>query len=121
MMVALINSPDVSERVREHHYDDAEDWHANEAETSLMLALKPDMVREEKIIDADDADRTIDCVFSHPVNRTSTNGVTGKPSLASKEKGQQLFGWMVEDLSDLVRKGLKELPPLPHSYFDKII
>lgn len=120
IMVALINSPDVSDRVRQHHYHDAEDWHANEAETSLMLALKPDMVIKEKICDADDDDRTEDCVFAHPVNRTSTNGVTGKPSLASKEKGQQLFSWMVEDLSDLVRKGLKETPPLPHSYFKKV-
>jgi len=120
MMVAVINSPDVSERVRKHHYQDAEDWHANEAETSLMLALKPEMVIEEKICDADDEDRTEDCVFSHPVNRTSINGVTGKPSLASKEKGQKLFNWMVEDLSNLVRKGLKETPPLPHSYFEKI-
>ena len=85
IMVALINSPDVSDRVRQHHYHDTED-----------------------------------CVFAHPVNRTSTNGVTGKPSLASKEKGQQLFSWMVEDLSDLVRKGLKETPPLPHSYFKKV-
>ena len=119
MMVAVINSPDVSERVRKHHYQDAEDWHANEAETSLMLALKPEMVIEEKICDADDEDRTENCVFAHPVNRTSSNGVTGKPSLASKEKGQQLFSWMVEDLSDLVRKGLKETPPLPHSYFEK--
>lgn len=120
MMIALINSPDVSERVRQHHYHDAEDWHANEAETSLMMALKPDMVIKEEICDADDVDRTEDCVFAYPVNRTSSNGVTGKPSLASKEKGQQLFSWMVEDLSNLVRKGLKETPPLPHSYFEKI-
>jgi len=120
MMIALINTPEVSERVRQRHYHDGDDWHANEAETSLMLALKPDMVIEEKIIDADDEDRTDDCVFSHPVNRTSSNGVTGKPSLASKEKGQRLFSWMVEDLSDLVRKGLKEKPPLPNSYFEKV-
>jgi creatinine amidohydrolase len=59
-------------------------------------------------------------VFSHPVNRTSRNGVTGKPSLASKAKGQQLFGWMVEDLSALVRKGMQEQSPLPHSYSEKV-
>jgi len=120
MMIALINSPDVSERVRQQHYHDAEDWHANEAETSLMLGLKPDMVVKEKVCDADDHDRTEDCVFAHPVNRTSSNGVTGKPSLASKEKGELLFSWMVEDLSDIVHKGLREKPPLPHSYFEKI-
>jgi len=64
-----------------------------------MMAVSPEMVIEEKIAEADDEDSTIDCVFSHPVNRTSKNGVTGKPSLASKDKGEELFGWMVEDLS----------------------
>jgi creatinine amidohydrolase len=120
IMVSLINSPEISERVRQQHFSDGEDWHANDAETSLMLALSPGMLLTEKITTADDPDRTGDCVFSHPVNRTSTNGVTGLPSLASKAKGEQLFAWMVEDLSALVRKGLKETPPLAHSYFDKI-
>ena len=120
LMVALINSPDVSERVHERHFHDGDDWHANEAETSLMMALKPDMVIEEKISIADDEDRTGDCVFAHPVNRTSLNGVTGKPSLASVEKGEELFSWMVDDLSSLIRKGLQEEPPLAYSYFEKV-
>ena len=120
MMVALINTPEISERVKQHHYHDADDWHANEAETSLMMALKPDMVIEEKIEESDDEDRTVDCVFSHPVNRTSKNGVTGKPSLASKEKGEELFAWMVSDLSELVLKGCKETAPLSQSYFEKV-
>lgn len=120
IMVTVINSPTISERVRRHHFSDGEDWHANEAETSLMLALSPAMVVAEKIATADDPDRTAGCVFSHPVNRTSSNGVTGKPSLASKAKGEKLFAWMVEDLSELVRKGLIETPPLAHSYFDRI-
>jgi creatinine amidohydrolase len=46
--------------------------------------------------------------------------VTGRPSLASKEKGEQLFSWMVEDLGALIRKGMLEEPPLPHSYHEKI-
>lgn len=121
LMIALINSFEVSQRVREKHYHDGEDWHANDAETSLMLALKPDMVIEDKMMDVDDEDRTEDCVFSHPVNRTSKNGITGKPSLASKGKGEELFNWMVKDLSDLVVKGIKEEAPLPYSYFEKVI
>ena len=119
-MVAVINSASISKRVREQHFHDADDWHANDAETSLMIALKPDMVREELIADSDDPDRTTDCVFSHPVNRTSINGVTGTPSLASKEKGEQLFSWMVQDLSALVRKGMEEEPPLKSSYSESI-
>ncbi|CAN8141741.1 creatinine amidohydrolase [uncultured Thiomicrorhabdus sp.] len=116
LMVALINSATVSERVKQRHFEDAEDWHANEAETSLMMALAPQVVRQEKLADSDDPDRTENCVFSHPVNRTSANGVTGKPSLATVNKGEELFEWMREDLAETIRAGLKEQPPLPHSY-----
>lgn len=120
MMVALINSASISDRVKEAHFHDADDWHANDAETALMMAISPEMVRPEKITASDDPDRTEDCVFSHPVNRTSANGVTGSPSLATREKGEKLFQWMVEDLVGLIEKGNREQPPLPHSYFEKV-
>jgi creatinine amidohydrolase len=81
-----------------------------------MMALAPQIVRQEKLADSDDPDRTENCVFSHPVNRTSANGVTGKPSLATVDKGEELFEWMREDLAETIRAGLKEQPPLPHSY-----
>jgi creatinine amidohydrolase len=119
MMVALFNSGTLSARVRKAHFADAEDWHANDAETSLMLAIAPAYVRPEKIPATDDPDRTTGCVFAHPVNRTSVNGVTGSPSLATAEKGRLWFDWMVEDLSALIRRGMTETPPLDHSYFSK--
>ncbi|HPH06151.1 MAG TPA: creatininase family protein [Methylotenera sp.] len=117
MMVSLINSAHISERVRQFHHADGDDWHANDAETSLMLATAPHMVRSELLNIADDPDRTEGLVFSHPVNRTSTNGVTGTPSISSAEKGDAWFQWMVEDLSKLIQQGLKETPPLENSYF----
>lgn len=118
MMVAVFNSATISPRVREFHFADGDDWHANDAETSLMLAMAPHMVREARLAGADDPDRTDGLVFAHPVNRTSRNGVTGKPSLANAQKGELWFRWMVEDLSQLVRRGLVEEPPLPFSYFE---
>ncbi len=120
MMVALINTPQISDRVKKEHFHDAEDWHANDAETSLMMAIDEAMVRPDKCEDSDDEDRTIDSVFSHPVNRTSSNGVTGNPSLSTKEKGEELFQWMVEDFCELINKGIKEKPPLNASYFEKV-
>lgn len=120
LMVALVNSATVSERVRAAHFADADDWHANAAETALMLALAPRLVRPERIAQADDPDRTEGLVFAHPVNRTSRNGVTGRPSEASEAGGEELFGWMVEDLCALVQRGLAETPPLPHSYDARI-
>lgn len=118
LMVALFNSATISARVREFHFADGDDWHANDAETSLMLATAPFMVRPERLAEADDPDRTDGLVFSHPVNRTSLNGVTGTPSRADSDKGRQWFAWMVEDLSALIRRGLTEQPPLDFSYFD---
>lgn len=117
LMVAIFNSATVSERVRNAHFADGDDWHANDAETSLMMAVAPEMVLPSEVENADDPDRTAGLVFAHPVNRTSLNGVTGKPSLATPEKGQQLFQWMVEDLAALIEQGLQEQPPLAHSYF----
>jgi creatinine amidohydrolase len=116
LMVAVINTATISERVRQAHFADAEDWHANAAETALMLAVAPEIVREELISTSDDPDRTGDLVFAHPVNRTSENGVTGKPSLAKVEDGQRLFSWMIEDLSQIIEKGKREAPPLDRPY-----
>ena len=117
LMIALVNTAQISDRVRASHCSDGDDWHANRAETALMMSVAPEIVRSEAIKDADDPDRTEGLVFSHPVNRTSTNGVTGKPSLATQAEGAELFSWMVEDLARLVEKGQSETPPLPHSYF----
>ena len=90
LMVALFNTATLSPRVREFSFADAEDWHANDAETSLMLAVAPNMVRPDLLGEADDPDRTAASVFAHPVNRTSLNGVTGRPSAATAEKGRHL-------------------------------
>ena len=119
-MVAVINTADVSLRVRRVFCADAQDWHANAAETSLMLATAPELVRARLARGADDADRTQGLVFSHPVNRTSSNGVTGSPSRASARKGRRLFTWIVADLAKLVRRGLREQPPLPYGYAQRV-
>jgi creatinine amidohydrolase len=120
LMVVLVNSATLSARVSAFHNADGEDWHANDAETSLIFAVAPELVRPERLAGADDPDRTHGMVFAHPVNRTSRNGVTGSPSLATGEKGRLWFEWMVEDLSALIRRGIAETPPLPHSYFETV-
>ncbi|GAA3590253.1 creatininase family protein [Gibbsiella greigii] len=116
LMVAVVNSATISERVRAFHFADADDWHANDAETSIMLAETPDMARPGLLAAADDPDRTVDHVFAHPVNHTSVNGVTGTPSQASADKGKRWFQWMVEDLSQLIARGQAETPPLDKPY-----
>ncbi len=116
-LIRLVNVAEISPRVRAEFFADAEDWHANAAETSLMIALAPEMVRADQIAGADDADRTGGLVFTHPVNRTSKNGVTGFPSRATRRQGEVLFRMMTEDLTALVVRGQTEKPPLNQSYF----
>ena len=120
LMVAVINTATLSPRVSQAFCADAVDWHANAAETSLMLANAPELVRPDAIARADDPDRTGGLVFAHPVNHTSQNGVTGRPSQASASAGQELFAWIVADLAALIRRGLTEKPPLSASYFKPI-
>lgn len=116
-MVAVINAADASPRVHREFFSDAADWHANAAETALMLAAAPEIVRARLLKKSDDPDRTAGLVFAHPVNRTSTNGVTGCPSRATKAKGQRLLRWLVTDLAKLVRRGMRERSPLDVPYF----
>ena len=119
-MVRICNVAEISARVRAEFFADADDWHANAAETSLMMTLAPELVRPDKLATADDPDRTPGLVFTHPVNRTSLNGVTGFPSRATREQGENLFRMMVEDLTSLVQAALTEQPPLPQSYSEVI-
>lgn len=116
-MVRVCNVAEISTRVRAEFFADAEDWHANAAETSLMMAQAPELVRPDKLACSDDEDRTTGLVFSHPVNRTSKNGVPGSPSRATRQQGETLFEIMAQDLATLVRSALHEQPPLPQSYF----
>nr|WP_321985282.1 creatininase family protein [uncultured Lichenicoccus sp.] len=66
LMLALINTATVSDRVREVFFADARDWHVIDAQTLLMLAIAPDLVRPDKLAEADDVDRTGDCVTLPP-------------------------------------------------------
>ncbi len=120
LLVAIRNVAELSSRVRAEFYADAEDWHANAAETSLMLSLAPALVRPERLATVGDPDRTPGLFFAHPVNRTSRNGVTGDPGAATAAGGERLFAMMVEDLVGPLRAALHEQPPLDQSYFATI-
>ena len=54
LLVTVINTATLSARVRQFHFADADDWHANDAETSLMLSIAPELVRSELCAAADD-------------------------------------------------------------------
>ena len=53
----------------ECYTSDAGDLHANQAETSLMLHLHPELVHMDRLAESDDPDRTGDTVFCYPSRR----------------------------------------------------
>ena len=103
---------DVSARVKKAYSADAEDFHANRAETSLLMHLRPDMVRPGR--EVDEADVTPGRVFSYDMRATTRSGVVGRPSRSSAAFGKKLADMLVEDLIGIVRKALQEdWPALP--------
>jgi len=91
---------------------DGEDIHANRAETSLMLALAPDLVQTDRLRDSDDEDRTAGLVFRYTAPSLSANGVTGRPSEASAELGHTLLDLAATAIRDRMHRGRTEEPPL---------
>lgn len=72
--------------------------HADELETSIMLAIAPDHVHMER------AEGSTATVFEGPLNRTnpeapnySPSGVYGDPRLATRAKGERLVRAILED------------------------
>ncbi|MHB8663198.1 MAG: creatininase family protein [Acidimicrobiales bacterium] len=91
---------------------DGDDVHAHRAETSVMLAIAPELVHLDRLPIADDPDRTAGLVFRYTAPALSTNGVTGRPSEATAELGRRLVDQTVVALCDAIERGRLEKPPL---------
>lgn len=112
MLVGVLSWWEVDAQVTEEVCSDALDWHANRAETSLMLALRPELVDIAAAKGADDPDRTAGMIFRYRCSQVSTNGVTGKPSEADAEMGQRLWNNITAAGAEIVARANKEKPPL---------
>jgi creatinine amidohydrolase len=112
LLVAVRNTWALTQKIAARFSHDAADWHANEAETSLLLHIAPDLVHPDRLKSSDDPDRTEGNVFPHMVAHTSTNGVTGRPSLASAEAGATLLREIGDALIALIQRARTEQPPL---------
>jgi creatinine amidohydrolase len=91
---------------------DGDDIHANRAETSMVMALAPDLVHLDRCAEGDDPDRTGELVFRYTAPALSSNGVTGRPSEATAELGHALLARVAESIAARVRRGRTEEPPL---------
>lgn len=91
---------------------DGDDIHANRAETSVVMAVAPDLVHLDRLAESDDPDRTRDLVFRYTAPALSTNGVTGRPSEATPELGARLLARAAAAIAARVELGRCEEPPL---------
>jgi creatinine amidohydrolase len=79
---------------------DGGDAHAGVVETSLMLAMAPDDVAEERSEPGvtEPLDRLMPLLRAKGVAAVSPNGVLGDPTGASAEQGRALFAQLTADL-----------------------
>jgi creatinine amidohydrolase len=100
---------DLTPEIAERYTEDAPDFHANEAETSMLLHLAESHVRRQRTVD--EPDRTVGRVLSYPMPAVTRSGVVGKPSTASATRGAELVERLVEALAELLRRARAERDP----------
>lgn len=82
--------------------------HADELETSMLLAVSPDLIRRDRMKETEVNGSPIwgkymnDVLVSTVVKDFSKSGSTGKPTLASEEIGRQFFKLSLDNLSELI-------------------
>jgi len=102
----------ISPRCHALYTRDADDFHANRGETSLLMHLAPEMVRPDKIFDVPDV--TPGLVWSYPMPRTTPTGIVGRPSEACAADGLMMTETVVEDLAAwLAKAAAEEWPVIP--------
>jgi creatinine amidohydrolase len=87
--------------------------HACEFETSMMLALRPELVRKDQIRDdpAPDEPALRGLFLADDMMQKTDHGAVGYPSLASAEKGRAALNAAIERTAEVVRALLaRKLP-----------
>ena len=81
-------------------------FHADEFETSLMLYLRPDLVRMDRAV-KEYPPRSMDYEMSSlPMGALSESGVFGDATVATAEKGERWFNACVESIVEVWREFL---------------
>lgn len=87
--------------------------HACEAETSLILHLRPELVEQEAVANHDGwlPDRLEGMYVCRDMRQRTSQGATGRADLASAEKGAAMFAAIVERVSQAVERLRQEPTP----------
>ncbi len=111
LRIALRSVWEISQEVFDfYHADGGTNWHANDAETSIMLHLREDLVRMDKAVDEPDTGAS--CFYSYTVDKESEHGGVGKPTRAKAETGRWLLDKCAATLADQLTRAMSEDIPL---------
>ncbi len=119
MRVALRSLWEISPPVHFLYHEDATNFHANRAETALMMAVRPDLVHMNRAVD--EPDRSADLFFSYTVAQETRTGTVGRPTLATAQSGHELLEACIADLSAQVLGALREQVPLDESARSEVV
>ena len=108
--VRLVTVWDLSAEISAAYREDAPDFHANVAETSLLIHVAPELVHLDRAVD--EPDRTVGLVFQYTVPQATRSGVVGTPSASTPERGAELFAAVVDALAQLLEQARAEQDPL---------
>lgn len=100
---------DLTPAIAARYTEDAPDFHANEAETSMLLHLAESHVRSQRTVD--EPDRTVGRVLSYPMPAVTRSGVVGTPTTASAARGAELIEQLIEALAELLEQARAERDP----------
>lgn len=81
------------------------DMHAGEGETSILMHLLAEGVKQDQFIDVDTPKR--DLLTVHGMKPYTETGAIGFPSRASKEKGEKLLNSLSDEIAKTVKEFLK--------------
>ena len=97
---------DVADELIKQSLDGAHKFvgHACEFETSMLMHLRPELVKLELVKDAGEliTDNLGGVYISRDLRQRTAEGCTGRPDLASAEKGRMLFAGVLEALVETV-------------------
>lgn len=84
------------------------EFHANWTETSLMLFLRPDLVRMDRAVDQDE----VAWAFDYDMSRKSRSGAIGRQiTQSTAADGERIFAVAAEALAETIERMSKEQPP----------
>ncbi|OXT09235.1 creatinine amidohydrolase [Thermoanaerobacterium thermosaccharolyticum] len=110
-VIYLFYTDDLEKIIKE--YCQSETWygmfHACEFETSLMLALRPDLVDMNKAVKEYPLKPLLYGKSTISLENLSESGVYGDPTIASEEKGNNMLKVIVEKMVNYVYEACKDI------------